>query len=175
LRKARPDIGLSSDFIVGFPGETDQDFADTIDLVKQVGFTQCYSFKYSPRPGTPSADAKNQVPEDVKEYRLAVLQQLLSEQQVAFNQQFEGKKIKVLFEKESPKSLKNNLVNSQNLSDEIESKSKNLIQLWGKSPWLQSVVVEVSQDQAKQYLNQIIEVDVVKARPSSLVAKITNN
>lgn len=63
LRKSCPYMGLSSDFIVGFPGETDQDFEDTLDLVRKIGFTQCYSFKYSPRPGTPAADAKVQVPE----------------------------------------------------------------------------------------------------------------
>ncbi len=73
LRQARPDIGLSSDFIVGFPGETDQDFRDTLDLVEKIGFTQCYSFKYSPRPGTPAADAKVQVEEKVKDERLAIV------------------------------------------------------------------------------------------------------
>jgi tRNA-2-methylthio-N6-dimethylallyladenosine synthase len=66
LRKAKPDMGLSSDFIVGFPGESDQDFEDTLDLVKQIGFAQCYSFKYSPRQGTPSADSIHQVAEEVK-------------------------------------------------------------------------------------------------------------
>jgi tRNA-2-methylthio-N6-dimethylallyladenosine synthase len=88
LRAARPDMGLSSDFIVGFPGETDKDFEDTMDLIRQVGFTQCYSFKYSPRPGTPAADAKIQVEEKVKTERLAELQKLLTEQQIDFNKKF---------------------------------------------------------------------------------------
>jgi tRNA-2-methylthio-N6-dimethylallyladenosine synthase len=177
LRQARPDIGLSSDFIVGFPGESDEDFADTIDLVKKIGFTQCYSFKYSPRPGTPSADATNQVQEEVKEQRLAILQQLLSEQQVAFNQQFEGKKMAVLFEKESPKSKKQNEANKKQtfLAENGSKSGENLIQLWGKSPWLQSVVVEVLQSEAHQYLGKIAEVDIIKARPSSLVGKISNS
>lgn len=165
LRLARPDMGLSSDFIVGFPGETDEDFADTLDLVRKIGFTQCYSFKYSPRPGTPAADAKNQVPEHIKEQRLEILQQLLSEQQIAFNQKFEGKNMPVLFEKESPKSKKQNQEQQQN----------GLIQLWGKSPWLQSVVLEVPEQDAVKYLGRIVEVHIKKSRPSSLVGVLANN
>jgi tRNA-2-methylthio-N6-dimethylallyladenosine synthase len=164
LRKSRPDIGLSSDFIVGFPGETDKDFEDTIDLVKKIGFTQCYSFKYSPRHGTPSADSKNQVEEKVKDQRLAVLQELLTNQQVQFNKQFEGKKIKVLFEKESPKSQRKSEKSGQTNANQNQ-------QIWGKSEWLQSVVVDLKGDKKiGELFGKIFEVDVVKSRPSSLIA-----
>lgn len=98
LRVARPDIVMSSDFIVGFPGETDEDFADTLDLVKKVGYGQCFSFKYSPRPGTPAA-AMKQVPEHIKVERLAVLQQELFRQQLLFNENSVDKVMPVLFEK----------------------------------------------------------------------------
>ena len=98
LRQARPDIALSSDFITGFPGETEQDFALTLDLVKQVHFAQAYSFKYSPRPGTPAARAP-QISEQVKAARLAQLQALLNQQQMMFGQNLVGKNLDVLIEK----------------------------------------------------------------------------
>ncbi len=158
IRAARPDIGLSSDFIVGFPGESDKDFEDTLDLVNQISFAQCYSFKYSSRPGTPAADAKIQVPEEVKDERLQRLQKLLTEQQLAFNQKSEGMVTKVLFEKEAPKS---------------KNAKQDTKQLWGKSPWLQSVIVDVSSfDEAQNYFGKIAEVKILKARPSSLVAEM---
>jgi len=159
LRKVRPDMGLSSDFIVGFPGETDQDFKQTLDLVEKIGFAQCYSFKYSPRPGTPAHDDNNQVPENIKEERLAELQALLTRQQIAFNKSFENKRMKVLFEKEAPKSNK--------LSAE------NKPQIWGKSPWLQSVVVDLPLDaDIRNYIGKIIDVKIIKSRPSSLFAEL---
>lgn len=159
LRAARPDMGLSSDFIVGFPGETDKDFEDTMDLVRKIGFTQCYSFKYSPRPGTPAADAKIQVEESVKDTRLAELQKLLTEQQIEFNKKGEGQVMPVLFEREAPKSKK--------------SKVGEKIQLWGKSPYLQSVIVDVdSEEEAKKYFGKIADVKILKSRPSSLVGEI---
>lgn len=159
LRIARPDIGLSSDFIVGFPGETDKDFEDTMDLVRKVGFTQCYSFKYSPRPGTPAADAKVQVEEKVKDERLAELQKLLTEQQIEFNKKSEGQTMPVLFEREAPKSKK--------------AKVGDKIQLWGKSPYLQSVIVDVdSEEEAQKYFGKIANVKILKSRPSSLVGVI---
>ena len=99
LRTARPDLVLSSDFIVGHPGERDRDFADTLRLINDIGFTQAYSFKYSPRPGTPAAAALDQVPEAVKSERLAGLQQLLNAQQLAFNHAAEGTTQAVLFER----------------------------------------------------------------------------
>ncbi|HEY1930568.1 MAG TPA: tRNA (N6-isopentenyl adenosine(37)-C2)-methylthiotransferase MiaB [Acetobacteraceae bacterium] len=97
LRTARPDLALSSDFIVGHPGESDADFADTLRLVRDVGFAQAYSFCYSPRPGTPAAGAPHQVPEDVKRQRLAELQALLREQQARFNAGCVGLTMPVLF------------------------------------------------------------------------------
>jgi len=168
LRNFRPDIGLSSDFIVGFPGETDQDFEDTLDLVRKIGFTQCYSFKYSPRHGTPSADAKNQVEEKIKDQRLAVLQELLTKQQIEFNKKFEGKKIKVLFEKEAPKSKKK----FDNKSGSGEINLNQIQQLWGKSEWLQSVVIDLDNTKKiDELFGKIFEVEVIKSRPSSLIAK----
>ncbi len=97
LRAARPDIALSSDFIVGHPGETDEDFEATLALVRQVRFAQAFSFKYSPRPGTPAAGAPGQVPEDVKDARLQTLLALLRAQQEAFNLGTEGLTLPVLF------------------------------------------------------------------------------
>jgi len=98
LRAAQPDIALSSDFIVGFPGESDKDFAATLALVNDVGFAQAFSFKYSPRPGTPAADANGHVAENVKDERLAGLQQLLRAQQDEFNQRQVGAILPVLFQ-----------------------------------------------------------------------------
>jgi tRNA-2-methylthio-N6-dimethylallyladenosine synthase len=97
LRGARPDIALSSDFIVGHPGETDADFEATMALVRDVGFAQAYSFKYSPRPGTPAAGAPLQVPETEKDRRLQALQALLRDQQAAFNAGCVGLDLPVLF------------------------------------------------------------------------------
>jgi tRNA-2-methylthio-N6-dimethylallyladenosine synthase len=99
LRAARPDIALSSDFIVGFPGEGETDFAATMRLVEEIGFAQAFSFKYSIRPGTPGAVMEHQVPEPVKDERLQRLQALLNAQQVAFNRSMIGRVLPVLFEK----------------------------------------------------------------------------
>ncbi len=173
LREARPDIGLSSDFIVGFPGETDRDFEDTMDLVRKIGFTQCYSFKYSPRPGTPAADAKIQVEESVKDARLAELQKLLTEQQIDFNKKAEGQVMPVLFEREAPKSGRSS---PSPLEGEGGARGKiQQIQLWGKSPYLQSVIVDVeSEEEAAKYFGKIADVKILKSRPSSLVGEIFN-
>ncbi len=99
LRAARPDIALSSDFIVGYPGETDRDFAETTALVAEVGYAGAFAFKYSRRPGTPAAVAGSQVPEDVKSERLAALQALLASQQAAFNRRTVGRTLPVLLER----------------------------------------------------------------------------
>jgi tRNA-2-methylthio-N6-dimethylallyladenosine synthase len=99
LRKIRPDMGFSSDFIVGFPGETDADFEATLQLVRDVHYAQCFSFKYSPRPGTPAAAARKQIAESVKSARLDVLQKLLLSQQDTANRAALGKTLDVLFEK----------------------------------------------------------------------------
>ena len=117
LRAARRDLAFSSDFIVGFPGESDADFARTLDLVREVKFAQAYSFKYSPRPGTPAALIERQVPEPVKDARLAELQALLKIQQDEFNAATLGRTVPVLYERAG----------------------RNPGQLVGKTPWLQAV------------------------------------
>jgi tRNA-2-methylthio-N6-dimethylallyladenosine synthase len=117
LRRARPDLALSSDFIVGHPGETEADFAATLTLVRQVGFAQAFSFKYSPRPGTPAATASGQVPGPEKERRLAELQELLRAQQARFNVGCIGLDLRVLF----------------------TGAGRHLGQIAGRSPYLQPV------------------------------------
>jgi tRNA-2-methylthio-N6-dimethylallyladenosine synthase len=99
LRATRPDIALSSDFIVGFPGESEADFAQTLELVEEIGFAQAFSFKYSVRPGTPAALMENQVPEPVKDERLQRLQDVLNRQQIEFNRAMIGRVLPVLLEK----------------------------------------------------------------------------
>jgi tRNA-2-methylthio-N6-dimethylallyladenosine synthase len=99
LRRARPDLALSSDFIVGHPGESDADFRATLDLIRTVEFAGAFSFKYSPRPGTPAAMLEDAAPEALKEERLAELLALLRDQQDAFNQSVLGRTLPVLFEK----------------------------------------------------------------------------
>ncbi len=99
LRDAQPDLALSSDFIVGFPGETERDFQATMDLVAEVGFIQAYSFKYSARPGTPAAGLEDQLSEEAKSERLAALQGLLMEQQGAFNRSCLGREMDVLLDR----------------------------------------------------------------------------
>jgi len=119
LRTARPDIALSSDFIVGFPGESDADFAATLALIEAVGYAQSYSFKYSPRPGTPAALMEGQVPEAVKEERLAALQSLLQIQSTRFNRGCVGHEFNVV----------------------LERPGRHPGQLIGRSPFMQSVFV----------------------------------
>ncbi|WP_348641809.1 tRNA (N6-isopentenyl adenosine(37)-C2)-methylthiotransferase MiaB [Aestuariivirga litoralis] len=117
IRKARPDIALSGDFIVGFPGETEEEFDDTLKVVADVGYASAYSFKYSPRPGTPAAEKTNQVPEKAKNERLARLQSLILQQTATFNASCVGKTFPVLLEKPG----------------------RQQDQLIGRSPYLQSV------------------------------------
>ncbi|MDR0753372.1 MAG: tRNA (N6-isopentenyl adenosine(37)-C2)-methylthiotransferase MiaB [Holosporaceae bacterium] len=99
LREHRPDLAISSDFIVGFPGESDADFQQTLELVKNIGYAQAYSFKYNPREGTAAAQMDNQIPEKIKSERLRVLQNLLDDQQSRFNQNFIGQHVNVMFTK----------------------------------------------------------------------------
>jgi tRNA-2-methylthio-N6-dimethylallyladenosine synthase len=99
LRIARPDIALSGDFIVGFPGESDEDFEQTLELVREVKYAQAYSFKYSTRPGTPAAESKKQVPEEIKSERLSRLQSLLSQHQKEFMETMVGKTLPILLER----------------------------------------------------------------------------
>ncbi len=142
IRAVRPDIALSSDFIVGFPGETDADFDATMELVRKVGFAFAFSFKYSPRPGTPASVAKIQVPEEVKDVRLQALQALLREQQDAFNDSCIGRTLPVLFEKPGRKPG----------------------QAIGRSPYLQAVFAEA----ATHLIGKIAQVRIEEARPNAL-------
>jgi tRNA-2-methylthio-N6-dimethylallyladenosine synthase len=148
LRAARPDIALSTDIIVGFPGETEEDFHETMSLVQAVGFAQAYSFKYSPRPGTPAAERDGQVPEDVKTRRLGRLQELLSSQQEAFNRSKTGSVLEVLW----------------------EAPGKKAGQLRGRSPYLQAVHAEGE----AALLGRITAVEIVSASQNSLSGVIKN-
>jgi tRNA-2-methylthio-N6-dimethylallyladenosine synthase len=146
LREARPDIAFSSDFIVGFPGETAADFAATLDLVRGVGFAQAFSFKYSPRPGTPAATMPDQVPDAVKSERLAELQALLAEQQRRFNAAQIGRELLVLFEKPG----------------------RHRGQLVGRSPYLQAVHAEASD----ALIGAALPVKVTRVLPNSLAGTL---
>jgi tRNA-2-methylthio-N6-dimethylallyladenosine synthase len=143
VRAARPDIALSGDFIVGFPGETDAEFEDTLKIVAEVNYAQAYSFKYSPRPGTPAAQMDAQVPAELMDERLQRLQALLNEQQLSFNRATVGRRTSVL----------------------LERRGKKPGQLIGKSPWLQSVHLETGAE-----IGDLIEVDILSAGPNSLAA-----
>ncbi|MBN8828775.1 MAG: tRNA (N6-isopentenyl adenosine(37)-C2)-methylthiotransferase MiaB [Sphingobacteriia bacterium] len=146
LRKARPDLSFSSDFIVGYPGETDQDFEDTMDLVRHVNFAQSYSFKYSKRPGTPAAIMDNQVPERIKAERLAKLQELISFQQTEFNKNSIGLIMPVLFEKTG----------------------KYDGQYVGKTPYMQSVHVKSETN----LIGKILDVKISELFSNSLAAEL---
>lgn len=141
VRAVRSDIAISGDFIVGFPGETEEDFAATLRIVEATGYAQAYSFKYSPRPGTPAATMDGQVHAQVADERLQRLQALLNTQQHAFNQASVGRRTSVL----------------------LERSGKRPGQKVGKSPWLQSVHLE-----SDAGLGELIEVDILSAGPNSL-------
>lgn len=144
FRSARPDMAFATDIIVGFPGETDLDFEETIDVVKKVGFGGgAYSFKYSSRPGTPAALFENQVPEDIKDERLQILQSLLKEQQNQFNDETIGKSLPILFEKPG----------------------KHMGQIVGRSPYLQPVHVIAP----KELIGQTHQVKVISREGFSLM------
>ncbi|MEP2550954.1 MAG: tRNA (N6-isopentenyl adenosine(37)-C2)-methylthiotransferase MiaB, partial [Marinomonas sp.] len=145
FREARPDLALSGDFIVGFPGETEAEFEETLAIVDEVRYAQAYSFKYSPRPGTPAATMEGQVPVEVMDERLARLQSALSRDQLAFNQASAGKTCDVL----------------------VERKGKLEGQWLGKSPWLQSVWFE-----AEAQIGDMLSVDIIEGRPSSLMGSL---
>ncbi|MEM7506515.1 MAG: tRNA (N6-isopentenyl adenosine(37)-C2)-methylthiotransferase MiaB [Pseudomonadota bacterium] len=146
VRAARPDIALSGDFITGFPGETEEDFQATMELVREVRYAQAYSFKYSPRPGTPAAD-REQVPEEEKADRLARLQELLNAQQTAFQQQQIGKILPVLIEK----------------SGRLPG------QMVGRSPYLQPVHLDCNIENA----GKILDVRIAQAQTNSLGGTLT--
>ena len=141
VRAARPDIAISGDFIVGFPGETEKDFEATLKIVGRVNYAQAFSFKYSPRPGTPAAEMENQVPASVMDERLQRLQALLGCQQHAFNRATVGRRTQVLLERPGRKTG----------------------QLVGKSPWLQSVHLDTAAS-----IGDLVEVEIVSAGPNSL-------
>jgi tRNA-2-methylthio-N6-dimethylallyladenosine synthase len=145
VRAARPDIAVSGDFIVGFPGETDAEFEATLKIVAAVNYAQAYSFKYSPRPGTPAAAMEDQVPPQVKDERLQRLQALLSGQQLAFNRASVGRRTSLLLERDGKKPG----------------------QKIGKSPWLQSVHVETG-----AAIGDLLDVEIVSAGPNSLGALV---
>jgi tRNA-2-methylthio-N6-dimethylallyladenosine synthase len=147
IRAARPDIALSSDFIVGFPGETEADFEDTLRLVAEIGFAGSFSFKYSPRPGTPAAESESQVPEAVKAERLARLQDLLESQRQAFNHGTVGRTLDVLLEKPG----------------------RHPGQVAGKSPYLQAVQIEGE----AQRIGEVVPVRITRAGSNSLFGELS--
>lgn len=149
LRSVRPDLALSSDFIVGFPGESDADFDDTMRLIDQVGFASAFSFKYSRRPGTPGATLQDQVPESVKSARLAALQALLGRQAREFNASKVGATVSVLFAESGRKPG----------------------QIIGKTPWLQSVYAEGN----PRLIGHVVDVRLIEGHPNSLAGEIVTD
>ena len=141
MRAARPDVALSGDFIVGFPGETEEDFEATLCIVDAVRYASAYSFKYSPRPGTPAATMEDQIPREIMDDRLQRLQERINQHRLAFNRSKVGVHTKVL----------------------IERKGKLPGQMIGRSPWLQSVHVE-----ADAQPGDIVSVTLVAAGPNSM-------
>jgi tRNA-2-methylthio-N6-dimethylallyladenosine synthase len=142
IRAAQPQIALTSDFIVGFPGESDADFEATLKLVRDIGYATAFSFKYSKRPGTPASTMRKQVPEDVKAARLAALQALLLRQQYGFDDSQIGKTVAVLFEKPG----------------------REAGQLMGRTPYLQPVHVSASES----LIGQVREVTITRRTANSL-------
>jgi len=145
FREARPDIALSGDFIVGFPGETEAEFEDTLNLVDEVRYSQAFSFKYSPRPGTPAATMDNQIAKEVMDDRLQRLQERLNRDQSAFNAALVGKTCDIL----------------------VERKGKLPGQWLGKAPWLTSVWFEGAVD-----IGDIVQVNLVDAGPNSVEGRL---
>jgi tRNA-2-methylthio-N6-dimethylallyladenosine synthase len=146
LREARPDLALSSDFIVGHPGESEADFEATMDLIRRVNFASAFSFKYSPRPGTPAAGAAMQIDEETKDRRLYALQDLLRQQQEAFNVSKQGEIVDVLF----------------------TQPGRNQGQIGGRTPWLQPVHALGPES----LIGKIVPVRIVKGNPNSLTATL---
>ncbi|WP_373504975.1 tRNA (N6-isopentenyl adenosine(37)-C2)-methylthiotransferase MiaB [Aestuariivirga sp.] len=142
IKAARPDMALSGDFIVGFPGETDRDFRDTLSIVREVGYASAYSFKYSPRPGTPAAEHEIQIPDAEKTARLHELQALIHAQQAAFNGAMLGQTVPVLLEKPGREEG----------------------QLVGRSPYLQSVHIQAD----KILIGQIVDTHITGVGTNSL-------
>jgi tRNA-2-methylthio-N6-dimethylallyladenosine synthase len=146
LRAARPDIALSSDFIVGFPGESDAAFEETLTLAREIEFAQAFSFKYSPRPGTPAAENEAQIPEAVKSARLAALQAVLGDSQAAFNANMIGRTLPVLFERPG----------------------RHANQLLGRTPYAQSVHAELP----AEYRGRCVDIVITEAHTNSLAGEV---
>ncbi|MGV8832682.1 MAG: tRNA (N6-isopentenyl adenosine(37)-C2)-methylthiotransferase MiaB [Devosia sp.] len=146
IKAARPDMALSGDFIVGFPGETDQDFEDTLKIIADVGYASAYSFKYSTRPGTPGANLGDQIPEDVKNERLWRLQDLVNAQTTAFHAACVGRTMPVL----------------------IERPGRMPGQVGGRSPYLQAVHLDGSAD----LIGAIHQVEIIGTSTNSLVGRL---
>jgi len=142
MRAARPDIAISGDFIVGFPGETDDDFEATLSIVDGVRYAAAYSFKYSPRPGTPAAAMEDQIAREIMDERLQRLQARINAHQMAFNRATVGRDTQIL----------------------IERKGRHAGQMIGRSPWLQSVHVETAAEPG-----EIIDVMLLSAGPNSMM------
>ncbi len=149
FRAARPDLALSGDFIVGFPGETDAEFEETLALVDEVKYAQAFSFKYSPRPGTPAATMDGQVAKEVMDDRLQRLQAALNRDQLAFNRATEGRTCQVL----------------------VERKGKLPGQWLGKSPWLQSVWF-AREDGGDCAIGDLVDVTLGEAGPNSMAGRL---
>jgi tRNA-2-methylthio-N6-dimethylallyladenosine synthase len=147
LRNARPDLALTSDFIVGFPGETEEDFAETLRLIDEIGLSGAFSFKYSPRPGTPGAEMADQIDEVVKSDRLARLQQAIDRSQARFNRDCVGRTISVLFERPGRHSG----------------------QIVGRSPYLQPVQIEAP----PSLIGEIAAVTITEVASNSLFGTLT--
>jgi tRNA-2-methylthio-N6-dimethylallyladenosine synthase len=145
IRAARPDIALSSDFIVGFPGETEAEFEDTLRIVDAVRYAASFSFKYSPRPGTPAATLEDQIEPDVMEDRLRRLHERIGAHQLAFNRSTIGRDTRIL----------------------IERKGRHAGQMIGKSPWLQSVVID-----SDAAIGSMVDVTLTAAGPNSMTGAI---
>ncbi|MGA1342948.1 MAG: tRNA (N6-isopentenyl adenosine(37)-C2)-methylthiotransferase MiaB [Hyphomonas sp.] len=146
VRRARPDIALATDFIVGFPGESDADFEATMQLARDVGYAIAYSFKYSSRPGTPAAEMHGHIPEALKDERLQALQALLREQQTGFNAQQIGRTLPVL----------------------VTGRGRNPGQLHGRSPYLQAVHFEGREG----LIGSLVDVRIRSASLNSLTAEL---
>jgi tRNA-2-methylthio-N6-dimethylallyladenosine synthase len=145
VRAARPDIALSSDFIVGFPGESDADFEETLRLIEDIRFASAYSFKYSPRPGTPAAVMEDQIPREIMDERLQRLQERITGHSLAFNRTKVGRDTQIL----------------------IERKGRRPGQMIGRSPWLQSVHVETDARPG-----DIVDVTLLSAGPNSIAGAV---
>jgi tRNA-2-methylthio-N6-dimethylallyladenosine synthase len=144
-RAARPDLALSSDFIVGFPGESEADFEATLSLIRAVGFAGAYSFKYSRRPGTPGAERPGQIEEPLKDERLARLQALLEEQRQGFNARSVGRVLDVL----------------------IEKLGRHPGQIAGRTPYLQAVHL----DGPQELIGEVVPVEILATAPNSLLGR----